>query len=87
MGSRLALCLLFVVCPLGVSAQSDPQAVGLAGKAYFALTGGLPVESVSVSAQATWIAGSDEFQGTAQLEALGARQLSRSTEPGRVPAH
>ncbi len=51
---------------------SDVQAVALARSAYLALTGGQGVQDATITASATWIAGSDQQTGTATLEALGS---------------
>jgi hypothetical protein len=51
---------------------SDPQAVALANLALSALTNGVAVSDVTLSGNATWIAGSDKETGPATLQAKGA---------------
>ena len=50
---------------------SDPQALALVAKSIAAMTGGLPVNAVTLNANAIWIAGSDYFTGPATLQATG----------------
>ena len=59
------------MCLAQRTATSDPQALALAAKALAALTGGLRVNGVTMNADAIWIAGSDNFTGTAVLQATG----------------
>jgi len=51
--------------------QSDPQAVSLASQAMAALTNGVAVSDVTLTGNATWIAGSDNETGPATLKAKG----------------
>ena len=51
--------------------QSDPQAVSLATQAMAALTNGVAVSDVTLSGNATWIAGLDVETGSATLLAKG----------------
>jgi len=51
--------------------QSDPQAVAFAAQSITALTGGTTINDVTLTGNVTWIAGSDNEQGTATLKALG----------------
>jgi hypothetical protein len=50
---------------------SDPHAVALATRAVTALTGGTAVSDVTLTGNATWIAGSDLETGSANLQAKG----------------
>ena len=50
---------------------SDPQAVALATRAVAALSGGVAVSDVTLTGNATWIAGSDIETGSATLQAKG----------------
>ena len=50
---------------------SDPQALALATQSIIALTGGAAVSDVTLSGNATWIAGSDTETGSANLQAKG----------------
>jgi hypothetical protein len=51
--------------------QSDPRAVALATQAMALLTGGVAVSDVTLTANVTWIAGSDNETGTATMLAKG----------------
>jgi hypothetical protein len=71
------LFLLFLVSPTFSQNKipvSDPQAVALATKTMAALTNGLAVTDVTLSANVTWIAGSDNETGTATLQAKGTAE-------------
>ncbi len=50
---------------------SDPQAVALAQQSIAALTNGVAVSDVTLTGNATWIAGSDTEAGPATLQAKG----------------
>ena len=67
----VVLSLLLVV-PHQALAQSasasDPQALTLATQAVAALTGGVPVTDVTLSANVIWVAGSDYDTGTGTLD-------------------
>jgi len=64
------LCLLFSSPTLAQGAPaSEPQAIALAAQAITALTGGVPINDVTLTGNVTW-GGSDT--GTATLSALGA---------------
>lgn len=70
----VVLSLLLVV-PHQALAQSasasDPQALKLATQAVAALTGGVPVTDVTLSANVIWVAGSEYDTGTGTLAAKG----------------
>ena len=72
---RLAVAvslLISAVCAVGQNPQSsDPFAVSLAQKSVTALTGGVPVADVTLSANAISVLGSDGETGTATLSAKG----------------
>jgi hypothetical protein len=71
-GFAVPLILLLVsVASAQNPPQSDPQAVSLATQAMAALTNGVAVSDVTLNANATWIAGSDNETGTATLLAKG----------------
>jgi len=50
---------------------SDPRALALAAQSIAALTGGTPISDVTLSGNATWIAGSDNEIGSVTLMAKG----------------
>jgi hypothetical protein len=60
-----------------LSAQRDPSAVALATKPYIALTGGHSIQDATITVSATWIAGSDYFQGqaTPRVKGLGESRI------------
>jgi hypothetical protein len=67
-GFGLSLILLLVsVASSQNPPQSDPQAVAFASQAMTALTNGVAVTDVTLSGNATWIAGSDDETGSATL--------------------
>lgn len=53
---------------------SDPQALTLAAQAITALTGGTSISDVTLTGNATWIAGSDNETGPATLMAKGSTE-------------
>jgi hypothetical protein len=57
--------------PQPTAAVSDPAAIALASRALQALAGGTALSDVTLQANATYIAGSDEETGTATLVARG----------------
>jgi hypothetical protein len=57
--------------------SSDPQALSYAAQSITALTGGATISDVTLTGNATWIAGSDNETGPATLYAKGAAE-SRS---------
>jgi len=71
----MALLLLSAICALAQVTQStslsDPLAVSLAQKSVAALTAGLPVSDVTLSANVISILGSDSETGTGTFEAKG----------------
>jgi hypothetical protein len=71
------VCVLVLIIPTGVNAQtqppaSAPKALALASQSIAALTGGTVISDVTLTATATWIAGSDTETGPATLMAKGA---------------
>ena len=50
---------------------SDPQAIAIATKSVFAMTGGTSVSDATLNATVTWIAGSDYETGTGTFSAKG----------------
>jgi hypothetical protein len=79
--SLLGLFALLCLCSAtsgqttsAIPSQSDPQALSLASQAVAALTGGMPISDVSLTATVTWTAGSDQESGTAILKARGTTQ-------------
>ena len=82
---RVTVCLCsgllcFFSLPSGFLAQNssiaprDPNAVALAGQALQALAGVTALRDITLEANATYIAGSDEEMGAATLVALGNQQ-------------
>lgn len=78
MNRILALVLLTIfvfghpsILPAQTAAVSDAQATTLVAKSMAAMTGGVPVGDVNLTANVTWIAGSDNLSGTATLQAKG----------------
>lgn len=69
--------LLAQTTPVPIAAR-DASAVALAGKALQALTGGTALTDITIQANATYTAGSDQELGPATLIALG-NQRSRMT--------
>jgi hypothetical protein len=65
------LSLLVAVSSAQTTSVSDPQAVSLAAKSIAAMSGGLAVTDVSLSATVTSIAGSDNESGTGVFLARG----------------
>ena len=72
-GLSLALCLASLA-PAQNQTVSDQQALTLAAQAITAMTGGIAVTDITVSGNATWIAGSDYETGTATLLAKGTTE-------------
>lgn len=73
---RVVALLIFalVVSPLWAAnyvPPSDPQAVGFAAKSVAAMTGGIALNDVVLTGNATRSAGSDQQTGTATLKAKG----------------
>jgi hypothetical protein len=56
------------------SQSSDPQALSLARQAIGALTGGSTISDITLTANVTWIAGSDNETGTGVFRAKGTTQ-------------
>jgi hypothetical protein len=79
---RSALFLFLLCLKVTAAAQtattsaptSDPQAVALITQSQAALTNGVAVTDVSLSATATWIVGSTTTAGTAALKAKGSSE-------------
>jgi len=69
------LLVLFGACLLyaqtAATPLSDPQATAIAQQSIAALTGGQPVSDISLGANVTWLAGSDDVTGTGSLQAKG----------------
>src|SRR5947209_6879142 len=55
-------------------AASDPQSVSLAQQSVAALSGGIPISDVRISANVTSIAGSDNETGTGTFRAKGTSE-------------
>src|SRR6266446_5714859 len=75
--SRLFCCFvfLFITSILGLCQNpppSDPQALGLAQQSIAALTNGIAVSDMTLTGNATWIAGSDVETGPTTLKVKGA---------------
>ena len=68
LGTLLGPTLLF---SQSQSPTSDPMAIALAAQASTALTNGIGVGDVTLSANATWTSGSDVETGSATLRAKG----------------
>jgi hypothetical protein len=76
MNRAFAIFILFFnlgsgLCLAQSPSPSDPQALALVAKSVAALSGGVPVSGVTLSANAISIAGLDYFTGTATLQAKG----------------
>jgi len=79
---RFCILLLVSAFPIILLAQSqpasNPQALAFASQSIAALTGGTPINDVTLTGGVTWIAGSDNETGSATLLASGTRESSMS---------
>jgi len=68
------LAILACPSPAQVVPTSDPQALSLAAQSIAAMTGKTAVSDITLNATVTSIAGSDNFTGTAVLQAKGTAE-------------
>jgi hypothetical protein len=69
--AHVAFLFSSIACFAQAPPASDPTALRMANQSLAALTGGVSVADVTLNANASWIAGSDNRTGTAILKAKG----------------